>query len=84
MIPQKTIKNGDQDKQPEQFEHSSSSGWNVTTSRMVIEFYKEIESCGIGIIKTMGKFNPEEIIHPFSCQAKAFEHVFIPHHLAAS
>ena len=31
----------DQDKQPEQSEVSSSSGWNVTTSRMVIEFYKE-------------------------------------------
>jgi len=32
----------DQDKQPEQSEVSFSSGWNVTTSRMVIEFYKEI------------------------------------------
>ena len=32
----------EQDKQPEQSEDSSPSGWNVTTSRMVIEFYKEI------------------------------------------
>ena len=31
----------DQDKQPEQSEVSSTSRWNVTTSRMVIEFYKE-------------------------------------------
>ena len=31
----------DQDKQPEHSEVSSSSGWNVTTSKMVIEFYKE-------------------------------------------
>ena len=31
----------DQDKQPKQSQHSSSSGWNVTTSRMVIKFYKE-------------------------------------------
>ena len=31
----------DQDKQHEQSEVSSTSGWNVTTSRMVIEFYKE-------------------------------------------
>ena len=31
----------DQDKQPEHSKVSSSSGWNVTTSKMVIEFYKE-------------------------------------------
>ena len=31
----------EQDKQPEQSKDSSPSGWNVTTSRMVIEFYKE-------------------------------------------
>ena len=31
----------DQDKQPEQSEVSSSSGWNVTTRKMVIKFYKE-------------------------------------------
>ena len=45
----------EQDKQPEQSEDSSHSGCNVTTSRMVIEFYKEIEPCGIEILKTMEK-----------------------------
>ena len=31
----------EQDKQPEQSEDSFPLGWNVTTSRMVTEFYEE-------------------------------------------
>ena len=63
----------EQAKQPEQSEVSSPSGWNVTTSRMVIEFYKENRVLWDRYHKDWQKFTPQESIRPFGCQAKAIE-----------
>ena len=53
----------DQDKQPKQSEVSSSSGWNVTTSRMVIEFYKKNRVLWDRNHEDYGKkFNPELVL----------------------
>ena len=67
----------DQDKQPQQSEVSSSSGWNVTTSRVVIKFSKETRVLWDRNHKDYGKN---------SVQKKLFTPlvVYIHRHLAAS
>ena len=56
------------DKQSEQSD-SSSSTWNVTTSKMLIQFYKENT---VLTIQDYGeKDTPKEDAHPFGCKAGA-------------
>ena len=74
----------EQDKQPEQSEVSFPSGWNLTTSRMVIEFYKENRVLWDRNHKDYGRNLLQKWIslsffsswHPLSCPASSFD-VFI-------